>query len=258
MPLPIPTGRPFPFASVSERWQTAGTVFGVDGCPGGWAVVEISAVGALAARASFAGTLGPLLGRGAIAIDIPIGLPDQIVGPGRGAEQAIRPLLGKRAASVFSMPSRAAVFAPDWESACALALQTSDPPRKPSKQGFNIFPKIREVDALLTPDTEAGVFETHAELAFWRLNGETAMDTAKTVPGVPAAAALESRIAVLVRHGFRRTFFASKRPKGVPLVDMVDAAALALIARRCREGTAQPFPDPPQRDSRGLRAAIWA
>jgi len=34
-------------------------------------------------------------------------------------------------------------------AACAAALATSDPPRKVSKQCFHIFPRIREIDALL-------------------------------------------------------------------------------------------------------------
>ena len=40
-----------------------------------------------------------------IAVDMPIGLPDRIDGPGRPAEQAVRPLLGQRQSSVFSIPS---------------------------------------------------------------------------------------------------------------------------------------------------------
>lgn len=242
----------------NETWRSAPHVYGVDGCPGGWAVVEIAAQGPLRPRLWLEMDLAALLGRAAMAIDIPIGLPDRIEGPGRHAEQAIRPLLGPRSASVFSMPARDAVFAPDWESACARALATSDPPRKPSKQGFNIFPKIREVDRLLTPNNEKSVFECHAELAFWRLNGEAPMPGAKRVRGVASAEALAQRIARLEAHGFPAELFSGRRPRGVPLVDAVDAAALALIARRCRDGLARPFPDPPQVDGRGLRAAIWA
>ncbi|MEM7696621.1 MAG: DUF429 domain-containing protein [Pseudomonadota bacterium] len=241
---------------MSDDWRSAPVVHGVDGCPGGWAVVTVAAEGDPKPTFNFTADLDPLIGRAAIAIDIPIGLPDRILGPGRGAEQTVRPLLGKRAASVFSIPSRAAVFAPSWDAACAMALAASEPARKPTIQGFNIFAKIRMVDALLTPANQESVFECHAEVAFWRLNGERPMATGKAVRGVPARDALKSRIDVLAAHGVPPEFFAGRA--AAPLVDRVDAAAIALIARRCRAGTATPFPDPPEVDGRGLRAAIWA
>lgn len=234
-------------------------VFGVDGCPGGWAVVAIGEIGALEPRAAVYTRLDELVASGrTIAVDIPVGLPDTVEGPGRGAEQAVRPLLGPRQSSVFSIPGRAAVYAPDYESACANALASSSPPRKVSRQAFHIFPKIRELDELLSPENEAHVFEVHAEVAFWRLNGDTPMPSPKRVRGVPAREGLEERIALLVRHGMPAAFFEGPRPRGLPLVDLVDAAALALIARRCAAGIARPFPDPPGRDGRGLRVAIWA
>lgn len=251
---------PAPLAAATARgaWRDAPVVYGVDGCPNGWAVVTIASTGPLAAELRLVDDLAPLIGTGAMAIDIPIGLPDRIDGAGRAAEQMIRPLLGERAPSVFSMPSRAAVYAADWEEACARAAETSTPARRVSKQAFVIFPKIREVDALVSPLNQDSVFETHAEMAFWRLNGERPMPTAKSVKGVRPRDALADRIALLVEHGFDAAFFEEQRPRGVPLVDLVDAAALALIARRCRDGVAQPYPDPPEIDGRGLRAAIWA
>lgn len=236
-------------------------VYGVDGCPGGWAVVTLPAEGRPdAPRIDFHADLAALVATGrVIAIDIPIGLPDAIVGPGRPAEQAVRPLLGPRQSSVFSIPGRAAVFATDYAAACAAARATSTPPRAVSRQAFHIFAKIRELDGLIDPAAQDHVFEVHAELAFWRLNGEVPMPTAKRVKGVPAYEGLAERIALLVRHGLPEAFFvAARRPAGMPLVDLVDAAALALIARRCAAGLARPFPDPPALDSRGLRVAIWA
>ncbi|WMS44092.1 PfkB family carbohydrate kinase [Acuticoccus sp. MNP-M23] len=244
-------------ATVHRDGTTGRRVHGVDGCPRGWAVVSVAAEGPLLPEASLVPTLAPLVASGEIvAVDMPIGLPDRIVGPGRGAEQAVRPLLRGRQSSVFSIPARAAVYAPDYASACEAALATSEPPRKISKQSFMIFPKIKEIDELLTPLNEERVFEVHPEMAFWHLNGGEAMATAKTVKGMPARQGLESRIALLVREGFAPAFFEAP-PAGVPLVDLVDAAASALIARRCAAGTARPYPDPPERDARGLRAAIW-
>lgn len=244
---------------MSEAWRAAPTVLGIDGAPNGWALAEMAAEGPPACTLAFVPSLTGVLGRTAVAIDIPIGLPARITGTGRAAEQAIRPLLGARAASVFSIQSRAALYAEGWEEACATALRSSDPPRKPSRQGFHLYPKIREVDGLMRADPalNGSVFEGHAELAFWRLNGERPMATAKKIPGIPGAKALESRLALLAEHGVAPALF-QRRPAGLPLADAVDAVAIALIARRCRSGLARPFPDPPDVDDCGLRIAIWA
>jgi predicted RNase H-like nuclease len=47
-------------------------------------------------------------------------------------------------------------------------------------------------------------------------------------------------------------------PKGAGPDDLLDALACAYIAQRLRDGLAQPFPDPPERDAYGLPMAIWA
>src|SRR6478672_7129532 len=111
-------------------------VAGVDGCPRGWIAVVGAAGEAL--RIEVHSTLAALLsahpGLAAIAVDMPIGLPDRIGPGGRGPEAALRPHLGMRQSSVFSVPSRRAVYTLDYRQACDAALETSEPPRKISKQ----------------------------------------------------------------------------------------------------------------------------
>src|SRR3712207_5122952 len=164
-------------------------VAGVDGCRAGWIAVlmqvddpnthRIVTVSTLAAIAD--GQEQPAV----IAVDMPIGLPERTEGSGRQPEQLIRPLLGQRQSSVFAIPSRRAVEAEDYGDACAIAAATSEPPRKVSRQGFAIFPKIREIDALLRarPDLVTCIYEVHPELAFWTLNGRKALDQPKKVKG---------------------------------------------------------------------------
>ena len=120
-----------------------------------------------------------------VAVDIPIGLPERAGPGGRAAENAVRPLLGARQSSVFSVPSRAALAAADYGEACRIAFASSQPPRKVSKQLFMLAPKIREVDACLRDDAQAAarVFEVHPEVAFWRLNGERPLGEPKKVKG---------------------------------------------------------------------------
>jgi predicted RNase H-like nuclease len=195
-----------------------------------------------------------------VAVDIPIGLPAQIGRQGRGPERAVRPLLGDRQSSVFSVPSRAAIYERDYREACRVALETSDPPKKVSKQLFMIAPKIREVDEALrnAPALTDRVLEVHPEVAFWRLNGGRALGEPKKVKGRPFAPGLALRRRLLACHGFPYSVTEQTAPTGAAIDDVLDALACAAIARRIRRRIAVPFPDPPLRDDVGLPVAIWA
>jgi predicted RNase H-like nuclease len=157
---------------------------GVDGCSAGWVVAFARPAGeemSLQVVSHFTDIAEAPENPAVIAVDIPIGLPERASPGGRAAENAVRPLLGARQSSVFSVPSRSAIVQTDYRAASDAALATSDPPRKVSKQLFNIAPKIREVDAMLrvTPGLSKRVYEVHPELAFWRLNGEHALTEPK-------------------------------------------------------------------------------
>ena len=181
-----------------------------------------------------------------IAVDIPIGLPDYIGPEGRGPERIIRPLLGARQSSVFSVPPRAAIYGADFGSACSAAIEGSTPPRKVSKQLFMIAPKIREVDTALRSDgaSVGRVYEVHPELAFWRLNGERALAEAKKVKGTCHAPGLALRRSLLIAAGLPTSVVDARPPMGASADDLLDALACAAIARRIRSGQARPFPDP--------------
>jgi predicted RNase H-like nuclease len=195
-----------------------------------------------------------------VAVDMPIGLPERAGHGGRAAENAVRPLLGPRQSSVFSVPSRAAVYAGDYTEACQRALATCDPPRKVSKQLYHLTPQIREIDDLLRDDPSLGrrVFEVHPELAFWRLNGDRVVGEPKKVRGRPYAPGLALRARLLIDAGFAPSIVESGPPRGAGRDDLLDALACAAIARRIHAGIARPFPDPPPCDAFGLPMAIWA
>jgi predicted RNase H-like nuclease len=236
---------------------------GVDGCPGGWFAVFMRPSGGdvvLGMFARFADVLASAQRPAIVAVDMPIGLPERTGHGGRKAETLVRPLLGQRQSSVFSVPSRAALEADNYRAACTAAMATSDPPRKVSKQLFNIAPKIREVDAVLREDSLIipSVFEVHPELAFWRLNGERAVTEPKKVKSRCYEPGLALRRALLVATGLPESVVKTIPPKGAGPDDLLDALACAAIARRILEGSARPFPDPPERDAFGLPMAIWA
>lgn len=244
--------------SKSDVWLA-----GIDGCPAGWVAAFIRPAGdevRLRIFPRFAEIAASPEAPAVIAVDIPIGMPERAGHGGRAAENAVRPLLGMRQSSVFSVPSRAAIETAEYRKACEIALATSDPPRKISKQFFMIAPKIREVDETLRadPSLASRVFEVHPEVAFWRLNGEQALTEPKKVKGKCHEPGLALRRRLLVAAGSPRTLVEGSVPKGAGPDDLLDALACAAIARRIHAGVAQPFPDPPERDAFGLRVAIWA
>jgi predicted RNase H-like nuclease len=176
---------------LGETW-----VAGVDGCRASWIAAFVrpqSGEVRLRVVPRFAEVTGAPEAPAIIGIDIPIGLPEQAGRGGRTADTAVRSLLGARKSSVFSVPSRRAVFAEvgpfdgqqsrcaAHQRACVIARETSVPPRSITIFAFGIFSKIREVDAVLQSDRalDGRVHETHPELAFWRLNAERPLASAK-------------------------------------------------------------------------------
>jgi len=237
-------------------------VAGVDGCKAGWIAVlrnlNSPADPRLEMFPAFADVLAFTPHLDIIAVDMPIGLPETIGPCGRGPEKAARKHLGERQSSVFTVPSRAAVYEENYWAACDKAEKTSEPPKKVSKQCFYLFPKVREIDALMTPELEKRVHEVHPELAFWRLNGEAEMSLPKKVKSRTNPAGLDQRRDLLVSKGLPKAFLDQDPPRGCGRDDLLDAAANSLIAERIFLGEAEPFPKDYGRDERGLRMAIWA
>ncbi|TRC92726.1 DUF429 domain-containing protein [Mesorhizobium sp. WSM4303] len=254
--------------------MTSGVLAGVDGCKAGWIAVrrDPDTESSVTVFPSFAELLDALPTDTIVAVDMPIGLPDFSQRGGRGPEALVRSLLGQRQSSVFSIPSRAALYADisdfttveAWyeahRRASDVAKTTSDPPRGVSIQAFGIFAKIREIDALLIarPELRTRVYESHPEVAFCRLNGENPMTLPKKIKGVVNPAGMEERKALLCRHGYVRAFLDQKPPTGAAADDFLDAAVMMLIAGRIACGEARPFPDPPLADRFGIPVAIWA
>lgn len=248
-------------------------VAGVDGCRAGWIAVMVAEASPPVAVVfpDFGSLLAALPADAVIAVDMPIGLPDTTAHGGRGPEALVRPLLGQRQSSVFSIPSRAAVHAGEaifydlerWYAGHRLASEvaraTSDPPRGVSIQAYGIFAKIRELDLLLRERTDVRhrIFESHPEVAFWRLNGGKAMEKPKKVKGRVNPDGMEERRTLLARAGFDRAFLDRRPPHGAGDDDFLDACAMALVARRIADGLAVSFPSPPAQDAHGIPIAIW-
>lgn len=236
---------------------------GVDGCRDGWIAAFLRPDGTdvrLRLVPHFADIFADPESPAIVAVDIPIGLPERAGVGGRAAENQIRPLLGTQKSSVFSVCSRAAMYAGNYDESRRIARATSDPSRSMTKQLFCIVPKIREVDDVLrrNPSLVDLVFEIHPEVAFWQLNGQHPLNEPKKKKRRPNAPGLALRKRLLVDSGIPPSSVEQKPPRGAGPDDWLDALACAAIARRIFSCIARPFPDPPPLDQHGLRMAIWA
>lgn len=232
-------------------------VAGVDGCRAGWLVVLVdeqdqpisSSPVRLYTEFEEIHSLSPK--PAVIAVDIPIGLLDRPQRGGRVCDQEARSLLGPRASSVFSPPSRIVLEAREYADARRHGL---------SIQAFGILPKIREVDRLMTPELQNVVHDAHPELAFRALTGRPMRFNKESAQGRrERLRALEQAPSQLSRR-IRQTFVNGFKPftsRQVAPGDVLDACALACIALWIADGKAQRVPLHPPINRRGLRMEIW-
>ena len=230
-------------------------VIGVDGCPGGWIALRWAEDLTHHLCPAFSDVLA--LDGAIVAVDMPIGFQDH---GSRAPEKLVRAKLGDRQSSVFAVPVRDAVMCETYAEACAANQRATDPPKKISKQIFHLFPKMREIDAVITPALQSRIHEVHPELAFWAMNGFTALTLPKKVKSQPHPPGLDLRRNLLAEAGFpfHRLPPVSYRRAEVGADDMLDACACAWSARRIFDGCSLRFPPEPPRDAKGLRMAIAA
>ena len=242
--------------------QRTAMVAGADGCPAGWIAVyhPVGRPDAAAWQifATFADLLAFTETFAAVAIDMPIGLPDIATPGGRDADRQARAILGARQSSVFAVPARATIACTDYRTACNTNLEHSDPPRKVAKQMFYLFAKIREIDAAMSPAMQDRIVECHPEVAFWAINAKTSLDEPKKRKSSPYPPGLELRRNLLCGAGYTPELLAGPdcpRRDAAP-DDLLDACATAWTANRLATGTAERFPAVPPEDGRGLRMEI--
>lgn len=236
-------------------------VAGADGYRDGWYVVlHRPGTGTVVRRrvASFVDLLDAPEAPEYIGIDMVIGLPDTAESGGRPCDRMARALLGHpRSSSVFSPPAQAALPATTYEEARALHTGTAEDAPGITIQAFHLFPKIREIDAAMTPDRQDRVREVHPEMAFYAMNGDEAVHESKHEPE-----GRRLRIDLLAEHGFADLdrVIQEDAGRGVGADDILDAHAVCWSARRILRDRAQRLPPSDAPDSvndRGLRMEIW-
>jgi predicted RNase H-like nuclease len=229
-------------------------VLGVDGCPGGWCVVELDAESGTVGPPAVEPSFKDLLARPVevICVDIPIGLLDR---PGqRRCDVEARRLLGSRRSCVFPPPSRTALsHLQSYEQACDANLAATG--KKISRQAFGIAPKMREVDDVLKAGSQERIREVHPELCFWSLNG-----------GSPLLDKKKSGYGLSVRWTLLQAVFdglpsmpppRSALPPHCGIDDYVDSLACAWTAVCIARGTAVRIPEDAETDGNGLRMEMW-
>ena len=165
-----------------------------------------------------------------VAIDMPIGLPDD--GPRVCDDEARFRLRGSGAAgSVFPTPVRAVLATDDYAEARALSRAATNPQRAPSAQAFQLVKAIRALDDALGDPPLDRVVEVHPELAFRTLDPEvrdrkgTARGTVQRLRALRRVMDVEEALA--------------DAPRGLPMIDALDACAAAWSARRLADGVAE-------------------
>jgi predicted RNase H-like nuclease len=225
-------------------------VLGVDACAAGW-VGAILEPGAPRPRIAVAATIADLvetvrqsLDLQAVAIDIPIGLPDRST---RQADVLARKALKGKASSVFTTLTRAAYGVQSRAESDTVNRGLSG--QGVGAQAFGLRDKIVEVDAWVRTRPTVTVLEVHPELSFAVMTGAPLLTGKKTDEGRAA------RLAALAGAGIASP--SVLKGDGYAADDVLDACAAAWTAVRRTNGLARSLPEPPETFSDGIPAAIW-
>lgn len=224
---------------------------GVDGCKSGWfAFVKQQDMVSYGVFENLSQLAAALPATALILIDMPIGFPDS--GQAfRACDKLARTYLPGRAASVFPVPCKAAVYAADYASACQINAQNVG--KRFPIQTWNIIPKIKELDTFLSLSKAEGYqgkyfFESHPELLFAGLAGQPMKFSKASLQGQQERLALLATLApndmLMLKDALSQT--PKKRAKAD---DIIDAFVLMLAASRKQDW--QFLPPTPDRDHNG-------
>jgi predicted RNase H-like nuclease len=213
-------------------------VTGIDGCRSGWIAVTMAGS---QVRARTAATLDGLGIEGVTGIDMPLGL---LSDGWRTADALARRALGRRGASVFAIPPRPVLAAPDYPAANRRCRELTG--QGLSVQAWGLRSRLLEADRFRRGSAHR-LYEVHPELSFAELRGGPLPDTKHSAAGRAVRRALLREAGIVLPD----------RVPGAAEDDLLDAAAVAWSARRIAAGTARVLPDPPgQRGDDGCEIAI--
>ncbi|MGD9899965.1 MAG: DUF429 domain-containing protein [Calditrichaceae bacterium] len=226
---------------------------GVDGCRAGWiaAGIDTGFNTELKLFPELTSLWDEFRDSSVILIDIPIGLP---FSHARECDILARKILKSRPSSIFPAPCREAVYTSNYKDASMINLKTLG--KKLSVQTWNIIPKIRQADLLLSSkgDARRKMHESHPEICFQSLNKEPLKNSKKTIPGI------NERLQILnnVHPSFTEiynTALSRFRRSDVAKDDILDALILAVSAASPPEKR-RSIPEHPENDANGIPMKI--
>jgi predicted RNase H-like nuclease len=217
---------------------------GVDWYKAGWVAVVLGRAAApeVVVGTDLARLVDDVPGAACVAVDMPIGLPDTI----RESDKAARDFVGVRRNSVFMTPPRAVLDAPSYPEANEVAAGLLGG-KKISRQSWALLPNVRVVAAVAEADDR--VIEVHPEVSFCAMRNREPLAFPKTTWNGQAI-----RRAALAEHGIVLPDELDGPAGGVPVADVLDAAAAAWSARRHARGESESLPAGWER---GTHGAIW-
>ncbi len=226
---------------------------GIDGCRGGWVAALLKDRLELIFSETLEGLRELVASSALTLIDMPMGLKSEGEGERRCDVEARR-FLKRRKMSIFPVPCRQAVYSESYKGANEINREILG--KGLSKQSYNLFPKIREVDRFITRDMKIleNIIEGHPEISFARIGGgemefnkrsqegfqERMEAIQKLLPGAPSIV---------------EEFMKKHRRSLVARDDILDAVILALAAST----ESQDYlivPDMPPADSHGIPMKI--
>ena len=225
---------------------------GVDGCRAGWLAIGLEVEGSW--HVNIFPDVSSLWDHhrqaSLILIDIPIGLKAE-GRVERRCDPQVRKLLGPRRSSVFPAPCRRAIYASSYQEACDINQQLTG--KRLSVENWNIIPKIREMDCLLSDDASAKgrIKEIHPELCFWGLAGRPMQYAKKRDEGLSERTQLLQSIYLRTDDIIAHTLSTYRR-KDVARDDILDALSAAVTGLIGVQNLVS-IPQEPEFDERGLR-----
>jgi predicted RNase H-like nuclease len=225
--------------AVSDR-----PVLGIDWYKAGWVAVVLGRAAGpeVIVGTDLAALVDGVSGAACVAVDMPIGLPETT----RVADRAARDFVGVRRNSVFMTPPRAVLDERTYEDANRRAAELLGG-KKISQQAWALRRNIEVVAAVAEADDR--VIEVHPEVSFCALRNREPLAFPKTTWNGQAI-----RRAALAGAGIVLPDELDGPAGGVPVADVLDAAAAAWSARRHARGESESLPG---EWDRGRHGAIW-
>jgi predicted RNase H-like nuclease len=211
-------------------------IIGIDGCRAGWIAASFQKNQITFQLLHSLQKLISTNEKQYIGIDMPVYLSDHEF---READQEARRLLKRRAATVFSAPITKILHAISYKDACQLSFKLTG--KKISKQSWNLFPKIKDVQQVKNKFQGVRIFyEIHPELSFMAMNKMEILEISKKL-----AQGKEMRLN-LIKSIYPSFNFKKVRKqflkKDVSDDDILDAIAVLWSTHRIVDNIAESIP----------------